>query len=326
MAAPTKPNVPDILKNTIIGYVEVPANETGDINNCKWLKAKSPDSGDGPDARLDEVNIFNKYQGFALSKTTYALPTSKSSSNYFWKLDNDGNVFKIFPNTKQNLDAILIPNIVPTEGNRIYLHINEYVSMYKSNITLFDQALVDQGYKSFNIRDQFFNSLSQNGIPITRPALNPGSGEIWEITLVFMDDQWVVTGIGGKRTIKPTAPNTGDYQDNLTQIVPGSNSNEFGIYTKLPDVYPILLMSSYHVGDLKDPGLDYLIDFGKDLGTSLYKVFGSLRVGSGASGANTVGVWTIVNQTTTSITIHVNEYAHNLAQDLYFDFIVFRSY
>lgn len=326
MNNPIRPQMPDHTRNTIIGYVRIPPGELADINNCTWLKQRCPDSGDGPDARLDSVNIFSQYQGMGLSQKIYTNPTVVDlGSNNFWQLENDGNEFRIYPTTPISLDAILVRDVIPTEGNRIHLLINENVKLYETSIVV-DSDLIAKGYRGFTIRPQFFDAPLIGGFPVLRPSLNPNVGEIWEVTAIYMDSAWVVTNIGGKRPLIPTAPNTAPYDDNISSIVPGLTSNAFGIYTKPAAAkYPILFSATYHIGDLQDPGLDYAISFGMDLGTTNYIVLGTLSANAaGNNNNNTTGVWALMSQSSTGIVVHVNEYAHSLSQDLNFTFVIMR--
>lgn len=192
-----KPTVPNPLKNTILGYIKIPANENVDINNCTWIKAKSPDSGDNLDARLDYVNIFTKFQGYKLSSVTLTVPTFSANVSsiirQFWQLGDDGNTFKILPSAfSYTLDAISLKDVPLQDGFRIYIQINEKVGLRP--FTVLDPTQIANGYRGFTFNPDFansFNSVNQ---------ILPSANEIWEVEALLQGNNWQIMKIGGRST------------------------------------------------------------------------------------------------------------------------------
>lgn len=122
-----------------------------------------------------------------------------------------------------------------------------------------------------------------------------------------------------------TAPNTGSYATNILQLI-GVYPN-MALYVPAPasGANPILYAGSYNVGDLQDPGLDYAITFPAALATASYYIMGTLISNGVDANNDSTGVWTVRARTTTGFTLHVNEYAHSILQNLAFEYIIFQK-
>lgn len=196
-----KPTVPDIFKNTPIGYVILPVQES-DIHNCIWQKAKTPDSGDGVDAQLDQVNHFTKLQQFNLSATPktdfkYSVVNGGVTAK-LWELENDGNVFEILPPPpfQKTLDGIKINRANVQQGTEISLIINERVILRETH--LFEPTYNPLGFNAFKIIAALGNQeLTTIPTENTLKGIRPLQFELWQIDLRFYQNNWVVINVGG---------------------------------------------------------------------------------------------------------------------------------
>lgn len=319
----TKPVVPNPQKNTPIAYIEIPANEVT-IDNCTLLKERCPDSGDGPDARLDDVNLFQKFQSFSAS-ARYISPTIKpyynSFEHHFWELANDANTFLIFPEDEVNLDAIMIKNLELRKGARINILINEHVSLRSSSVTADYGSL---GYVSFSYNSKFNTVISQS-LSFDN-YMKPTAGEIWELEMVLLESvspsgfDWNITKIGGRVAGNVYAKTTPPYTDNVAMVL--VEGNDRAIY--VPN--PILKKGTYGIGNVVSTpgyGMDVAINFGTPLPTSQYMVFGTI-VSKGANAHDDTNVfWTLIDtsRTINGFSIHLIE-TDNTDQNLDFDYLV----
>lgn len=191
------PTFGDSTTNTILGYVRVPAGEASDINNCTWIKARCPDSGDGPDARLDLENIFLKFQGYKLSADLLVVPTETYAigllSRSLWRFKTDGNTFRLSPPDTApgvTLDAVGFVDLPYQDGYRIYIQINNNIRVRNTNITTQKH---DEGYRSFKWVNAFDTVNGPEGTEIRPPY-----GQIWELECVLINDFWQITAVHGK--------------------------------------------------------------------------------------------------------------------------------
>ena len=342
----TKPTVPDPLRMTPLGYVELPPNTGGNISDCTWVKAKCPDSGDGPDARLDEVNIFSKTQGFSMSPTILGLPTvsylSGSNMVNIWELDNLGNTYRILPSmastvSPSTLDGIKLLGVPLRNGIRIKIMVNEKITVRK---TVLEETYINNEYHGFDFKDNLLNvGLSDPAGVVGGKGIKPPVNEMWELDMVYIDGLWTINGIGGRSQLKLFAPTDGVWQGNLMRITDGASVNRPGellLYAGLPVIpHSVLYKGSFHIGDLQDPGIDYtvtwpnpLMDLENNLTISDYTVLGTLEDNRSDHNGGATGVWTVIrgSKTPTGFKLHVNEYAHDILQDLYFEYMIIRNY
>lgn len=203
LGSPILPIVPDPLKQIPVGVIIIPANAV-DIADCTYEKTKCPDSGDGEDARLSDPNIFTSFQGFKSSDTAYpASGTTHTSGLHtakLWELDNDGNTFKFLTEATNTIDGIYLKGIPLQEGMRINILTNNYYLLRESRyFEASDKYAL--GYRGFTINPGIGN------YPIASPGgggsllgIKPTVGEIWDIELVFKDNRWFVSKIGGAGT------------------------------------------------------------------------------------------------------------------------------
>jgi hypothetical protein len=341
----SKPTVPDPLRMTPLGYVELPPNTGGNISDCTWIKARCPDSGDGVDARLEDVNIFSKTQGFSMSPVILGVPTISYLSGTvntvnIWELDNLGNTYRILPSYSAEvptatLDGIKLLGVPLRNGIRIKVMINEKITVRKTEL---ENTYKANGYSGFEFKDSLLNVGIDDPIGVSgSKGIRPGIGQLWELDMVYIDGLWNITGMGGQSQLKIFAPNSEIWANNLTQILDGGLAGRPGellIYSGLPEIpYSVLYTGSYHIGDLQDPGLDYDVKFTKDgisfnvLNTRDYTVLGTLVSAGSNHGNDCSGVWTVIkgSKDLTGFKIHVNEYSHNITQDLYLEYAIVKN-
>lgn len=196
LSSPILPILLDALKQTIVGVLEIPAG-AADISDCTWRKMKSPDSGDGEDARLHEVNIFDKFQGYKTSETLYSnyaqFSVNSGITALLWELNEDGNSFVINPDTDMTLDGIRLKGISLQNGLKISLIINEHVIIRETH--LFYSGWGPKGYRPI----KFWPSQG-NTVVLTESNLvgiKPKVGETWVVELQLHDNNWLVTNVAG---------------------------------------------------------------------------------------------------------------------------------
>jgi hypothetical protein len=196
---PIKPLLADVYHQTVIGTVEFAPN-VSDLGDVIYYKAKCPDSGDGEDARLHDVNLFSKFNGLAFSDTVYSdgSPTNYSSGGHvasLWNLQEDGNSFRFLPSSNINIDAIRLGNIPLRNGHRLYLWVNEKCLIRESR---FFEATTHfaNGYRGFKINAGIGNSIFSPSGGGSTLGIKPSAGEFWELECIFYNDLWYVSKIG----------------------------------------------------------------------------------------------------------------------------------
>lgn len=196
---PIKPIPSDPYKQTLIGIIEIPAGASN-INVCKYTKMKSPDSGDGEDARLAHPNIFQAIQLWASSVRIYDAADYTDTPagigiSQFIQFEQDGNTFKVVPTGASliRLDGIKIKDTVVQDGTEINVTFNNQVQLRNPYGSALPSQLQADGFRPFKIHASFFTGL-ENGFGIVRPA----TGESWIGTFIFLDNQWVLVNIGGR--------------------------------------------------------------------------------------------------------------------------------
>lgn len=323
----TKPLPPSTYKNTILGYVMVPAGESADIANCTWYKQRSPDSGDGSDARLDLINIFTKTNMEGVDSRIYITPFSSffdgATTRYIWAFNATGNTFRIQGFGNVIMDGFSIIDAPLTDGLRVNVQVSSSVSIRRGMAMDVTSSQYIAGYRPIVYNPSF--DTSPNEIQC------PNLGETLELEFVLLSNQWVLTKVGGN-LLTISAPTTGDYTDNILQIIAGYPNAKLYVPSSKAQPYPILHVGKFHVGDLFDPGIDYAVNFldalgnPKNIGTVSYMVVGSLIDNSADHNGGSTGVWTVINgtKTATGFTLHVNEYAHSITQNLDFEYAIIR--
>lgn len=197
---PIKPIPADPLKDIIVGVIIIPPG-AGSIAAAKYKKSKAPDSGDGEDARLNDVNTFKAIQLFNKSSTTFYLPNHTPSiaglgNAGFWDLDENGNMFEALPTPTmgpQKFDGIKIPEIALQDGIEIKILINQYIQLRDPFTTNFPSSYYNNGYRPLKIHPSFYNV--QIG---STPAVNPPTNDLWIAHFIFYQNKWVLVNVGAQ--------------------------------------------------------------------------------------------------------------------------------
>lgn len=181
--------------DVILGQILMPANVI-DVSFATYTKERNPDSGDGPDARIDLPNV---YQGTNLNNhagiisfpdgTDAALCTT-------WGFPSTGNSFNLSPSKNYNLDALRIAGITNQDGGTITLILNPFVKI-RSGIQP-DGTSITKGYRPIVIGANFFTGTdSFNGQPVgfIQPVNAPNT--IWFVELFMFNQTWYVKSVSG---------------------------------------------------------------------------------------------------------------------------------
>lgn len=180
----------------IVGRISIPAGATN-INQCTYIKERCPDSGDGPDARLNETNKFQAFNQQNFSSTLYTNNTFSETlgTAVGWNLNGDGNNFDMsfgFPNF---IDAIRVGKEPAQNGTIINIQITSFATI-RNNQTI-PLSAIQRGFSNIVVPNQYANTLvtvsSQRVL-----ALTPTDSTIkWNVTLFKSDNQWVVINVQG---------------------------------------------------------------------------------------------------------------------------------
>ena len=199
---PIKPVLTDPLKQVALGIIEIPPG-SNDVANFIWHKAKCPDSGDGEDARLHTPNVFKAIQFQNANANSYVPTDQILTGAYYERLymfPNTANVFRILPPDAANaktLDAIFVKDVELQEGARIYVHINEHVTLRESILWKGTAAMVAKGYKEFLIPPGLGNTNVGNAGGAGVWGVKPDAGEQWELEFLYISGKWRLISIGG---------------------------------------------------------------------------------------------------------------------------------
>lgn len=195
---PIKPILTDPYHQTAIGVIKIAAN-VDNVNIVEYTRFKSPDSGDGEDARLSDVNVFKATQILAASNQIYLAPflthTVGNVVEHLFDFKNDGNLFKVLPpaNAPVMISGIRILETAIQEGARINILANEYVSFAES--TNFVAPFGGRGYRPFKINQGLTNANADTSA--YDAVVRPTTGEQWELEFVYINTSWFLTKIGG---------------------------------------------------------------------------------------------------------------------------------
>lgn len=155
-----KPVPTSVTTQTIIGYVKIPAGSSNFVG-CTWIKAKSPDSGDGEDARLHDFNAYSKTQNFKeIADTDISVnPAGYTTSlNDYVVIKANGNSLVYFPVSAVKIGLIAFEDVTIQAGLQLTLLINSNVKLIKRAVTTGEST---QGFKGIIIADV---DLSTDGV------------------------------------------------------------------------------------------------------------------------------------------------------------------
>jgi hypothetical protein len=186
----------------IIGKLYIPP-QTSAMPGVKWMREKAPDSGDGEDARLTEVNKFTRLNQWYKSTLLYSTTTVIDTGANLWELRDDGNTFNLAPPIEapgdpetpiKILDGIKIGTDPIQDGTEVILVINEKVQI-RNSIQVPNAQFV-AGYLPIKFNERISNEIATiNGDPY--PVIHPVKGEEWILKLLKIGDRWLVSNIEG---------------------------------------------------------------------------------------------------------------------------------
>lgn len=193
-------NTPGALAafQTIIGTILIPAGATL-ISQCTWVKAKCPDSGDQPDAKLNVPNVFTVTNSQSSSSKVYTQPDAFDPVNGFsmYDLASDGNLYKFTPQANITVDCMRILNMLPNQdGSEITLLINSFVKLRAGLVPTDPSSAL--GYSPILFSNRLTTNIeSVNGVLVNvmqPPASDPS---FWFVTMVKTFNIWQVKGVEG---------------------------------------------------------------------------------------------------------------------------------
>jgi len=194
---PIKPVLTDPLKQTLVGTIELPPNAS-DVADMIYTKAKCPDSGDGEDARLFDVNQFRKLQQqnrSSLDLVSYSDSVAAGPGvAYLYAFQNDGNVFRLNPEVPSYIDGFKISDALLQQGTRVHIHITDKCTLRQHNAWEAG-ALYNRGYRSLTLPPSLTNVNIAGGTSAL--GVKPLAGESWEMEFLFFNDRWLLISIGG---------------------------------------------------------------------------------------------------------------------------------
>lgn len=202
---PIKPVLSDPFKQVIVGILEIPANAT-DLAGVIYTKSKSPDTGDGEDARLSTMNQFKALQMENLAgqfpAPIYTYSPVSGPANYLWQLNTEGNVYEVTPTHGPNLlndnsfflvTGFKIKDAPLQEGTRIKIIANSKVAFARADGWMATYS--PKGFKGFSINRGLCNISIETGVD--NLGVRADVNELWEYEFVFYQDRWFLSKIGG---------------------------------------------------------------------------------------------------------------------------------
>lgn len=200
-ASENPPALTNPFKQIILGILIIPANAT-DLTNAVFVKNSCPDSGDGKDARIEEKNLFQNYNGWNMATEVATAPAINFTDDFntagmLWKLNGKANAYKVLPTEVKNVDGIKLDGIVPQNGNLLSLIINSNVRLRSTDS--FVATYGPQQYYPLKI-NKLMSANSMEAAPsVFINTFTPSGleGEQWEAKFVFVDGAWLFSGLGG---------------------------------------------------------------------------------------------------------------------------------
>lgn len=186
------PTLTDPNKQVILGLIKMePGSST--VASTNYTRQRTPDSGDEPDARINEINHFSKFTTTTKASITGPNFDTGYTGLSLMTLANDGNVFPIIGVGGTLLDGVRILDSSLPEGAQFFLVADSTIGI-NNNRTL-SAAAVAAGYKNFLIPNEF---ATDTGVIA---AAAPGLKKIIEV--IFTDNQLYVlnvtnTGLSGE--------------------------------------------------------------------------------------------------------------------------------
>lgn len=194
IASNTPPNLTNPDYQIIVARIIIPAGATN-INQATYVKERCPDSGDGLDARLNEVNKFNTFNQFNFSPTIYNSNTHWTNIGgvICWTFNPDGNVFDAPLGAAVSMDAIRVGKELAQEGTFITVRTNALMTV-RCNTPL-PSAAAALGYTNIfipsSLSNRVVNSVSGRVVALV-PTTVAGR---WSLTFLRAGGQWVLVSV-----------------------------------------------------------------------------------------------------------------------------------
>jgi len=196
---PLNQTIEPVLANfqVLIGKLYIPAGSAS-IGDCTYVKAKCPDSGDSPDAKLLEPNDFQAINQDRESPTVFGAPAGGAANDLtWWDVDTLGNSFVIAPGATMNMDALRVKGGSNKPGTVITLILNPFIRLRDSApLTV---PLRAQGYASLRFSSRYYTdgTDSLRGIPLGVMKAPSNGNSLWFVKLIRRSDAWYVTSVDG---------------------------------------------------------------------------------------------------------------------------------
>lgn len=187
IASFTEPALTDPLLQTIVGRFIIPPNATN-LTGVRYKKAKAPDSGDGEDARISEVNQFKSFQQFGHQSPVYTTEfAALANGGTGWDLREDGNGFSLSPAADTNVDSVRFGADAIQPGSEFYLLINDKCTIREGAVLTANEYLA--GFAPI-VLGNFATGIGT--LKVNLP------GEFWLVKFIKIGAQYWVTNVVGK--------------------------------------------------------------------------------------------------------------------------------
>jgi len=175
------PVLTDPNRQVLLGIIKVAAG-AAQILGSDYERARTPDAGDEPDARLNETNQFKKFTSYSKATTTGPSFDTGFTTENVMTLNNDGNVFPIIGVGGKNLEAVRIKNTSLNEGATFTLILDNTIGINNNKVLSTEAATA--GYKSFSIPQTFQDA--------TGNLAAAGTGQKKMVEVLYVDNKLYV--------------------------------------------------------------------------------------------------------------------------------------
>lgn len=192
---PNGQSIPTALTRfqTLIGTLTVPPNAL--INQCTYIKAICPDSGDSPDAKLNVPNDFTAINQNAQEPNEINTPAFVNGQGInFWDMTTNGNSFIVNPTAIVTIDGLRIVNGSNKDGTEITLIINQFTRI-RNNVVIPPST---DGYAPILFSSRL-TAAKEVFLGVNTNVLTPPSGAAtsWVITLIKVRGKWIIKAVDG---------------------------------------------------------------------------------------------------------------------------------
>lgn len=177
----------------ILGTLLVPAGTQG-IVGCAWTKAKCPDSGDSPDAKLSAPNTFGAINANAMFQFPFSAPSGVDGVGAnVYDLPPQANSYPFNPVNNIDIDGIRIIGFAEQDGMEINIVINRYCrirgGMTMQNGSPYEPIVFSTRLSTGNV------IVNGQAIPTFQPPADDTA--VWIVGLIKYQGRWIVKSIDG---------------------------------------------------------------------------------------------------------------------------------